>query len=129
MAGEVTTPNIGLQIPAYNQANWQVPINYDLNLLDLIFGPGGPQVPALNVAALTVANAGAALAPSFVEETPSGAVPGTTYTLSYAPSLLLGFYVNGVLQRAGIDFTRTLAVVTLASPTSGGQTVWAQYFK
>ena len=35
--GSVTlTPNIQLQVPAYNQSNWQVPLNYDLNRLDLL---------------------------------------------------------------------------------------------
>jgi hypothetical protein len=29
-----TTTNIGLQVPAYNQPSWQVPLDYDLNLLD-----------------------------------------------------------------------------------------------
>ena len=32
------TPNLNLQVPAYNQANWQVPIIYDLNTLDSILG-------------------------------------------------------------------------------------------
>jgi hypothetical protein len=37
--GQATvTPNVGLQIPAYAQTNWQVPYNYDLNLLDRILG-------------------------------------------------------------------------------------------
>ena len=30
-----TTPNLGLQLPAYQQTNWQVPLNYNMNLLDL----------------------------------------------------------------------------------------------
>jgi len=38
MASETTTPNIGLQVPSYNQGNWQVPTNYNWNLIDLIFG-------------------------------------------------------------------------------------------
>jgi hypothetical protein len=42
------TPNIGLQIPAFNQTNWQVPINYDLNQLDL-FLSGHLSLPALMV--------------------------------------------------------------------------------
>jgi hypothetical protein len=33
---QTVTPNLGLQIPLYNQSNWQVPLNYDLNLLDLL---------------------------------------------------------------------------------------------
>lgn len=34
--GPTLTPNFGFQIPAYQQANWQVPINYDLNQIDLL---------------------------------------------------------------------------------------------
>lgn len=128
MSGEVTTPNIGLEVAAYNQGNWQVPTNYNWNLLDLIFG-GARQVPALDVLALTVGNIGAVLAAAFVAEEPTGTVPGTVYTLAHTPSLLLGFYVNGVLKRIGLDFTLSGATITLDVATSGGQTVWALYFK
>ena len=131
MPSETTTPNIGLQVPAYNQPNWQVPLNYDLNRLDLIFG-GELAVPALNVTSLEVGDPTtllASLAAVFVQETPSGAVPGTVYVLSYTPVLLLGVYVDGVLQRQGVDFTIIGTTITLTSATSGGQNVWAQYFK
>jgi hypothetical protein len=40
-----TTPNLGLQIPAYQQNNWQVPINFDISLLDTIIG-GAATLPA-----------------------------------------------------------------------------------
>ena len=129
MSGEVTTPNLGLEVPAFNQGNWQVPTNFNWNLIDLIFGLGGPQVPALNVLALTIGNVGAVLAADFVSEAPSGAVPGTTYTLSYTPTLVMGVYVSGAFLRPGIDYTITGPTITLASATTGGQTVWAQYFK
>lgn len=33
-----TTPNLGLQLPAYQQQNWQVPINYDFTQLDTVLG-------------------------------------------------------------------------------------------
>ena len=36
VCAQTVTPNLGLQIPAYQQANWQVPYNYDLSLLDSI---------------------------------------------------------------------------------------------
>ena len=36
------TPNIGLQVPAFNQPNWQVPLNYDLNRLDLLLSGNLP---------------------------------------------------------------------------------------
>ncbi len=43
-----TTPNVGLQIPNYNTSNWQVPMNFNTNLLDKIFG-GTVAIPALTV--------------------------------------------------------------------------------
>lgn len=49
------TPNIGLQVPGYNQANWQVPLNYDLNRLDALLS-GNLTLPALNAATITGAN-------------------------------------------------------------------------
>ena len=43
LVAQVTvTPNIGLQVPYYNQQNWQVPIQYDLNLLDLLISGNSP---------------------------------------------------------------------------------------
>ena len=43
LVAQVTvTPNIGLQVPYYNQQNWQVPIQYDLNRLDLLLSGNLP---------------------------------------------------------------------------------------
>ena len=128
MAGETTTPNIGLQVPSYNQGNWQVPTNYNWNLLDLIFG-GSVQVPALNVLDFTIGNIGAQLAAVFVNEQPAGAVPGTVYTLNNTPALILGIFYNGVLQRPSIDYTVLGAVITLGFSTVLGDVVYALYFK
>ncbi len=55
------TQNIRLQIPAYNQTNWQVPYNYDLNLLDSILAgaqilPTGPTPQITQFANWTTAN-------------------------------------------------------------------------
>lgn len=127
MAGETTTPNIGLQIPAFNQSNWQVPINFDLNLLDLMLG-GIIPMPALENFVIT--NIGAQIAAVSVSETPSGVVPGNAYTLSHVPSLILGFYWNGLFQRPGIDYTLVGAVLTLTSgATATGDTVFVVYLK
>jgi hypothetical protein len=128
MASETETPNIGLQVPSYDQGNWQVPTNFNWNLLDLIFG-GEVTVPALSVLSLTIGNIGAALAPYFVSEQPAGAVPGTVYTLNYTPALVLGIFYNGVLQRLGIDYTMVGAAVTLGFSTQSGDVVYALYFK
>jgi hypothetical protein len=127
MSSETTTPNIGLQVPAFNQPNWQTPLNYDLNKLDLIFG-GEVQVPALSVATFTIANVAALLVPYFKSEQPAGAIPGTSYTLSYAPVLLIGLFVNGLLLRPGLDYLVSGLVVTLAAgTTSSTDTVWTVY--
>lgn len=37
-AQSTLTPNVGFQIPAYQQTNWQVPINYNFNILDTVLG-------------------------------------------------------------------------------------------
>ena len=127
MPSETITPNIGLQVPFFGQANWNVPIQYDLNRLDLIFG-GEITVPALSVTELTVGNLGALFAASLVSETPAGSVPGTTFTLSYAPGCVLGIYWNGVLLRPTLDYTISgLIITTINSVTSGW--VYAVYLR
>jgi hypothetical protein len=129
MASETTTPNIGLQVPAYNQANWNVPIQYDLNLLDLIFG-GQVEVPALKVGTLNITGIAALLAPSFVAETPTGVVPGNAYTLSFPPVILIGVFVNGVFQRPALDYTLVGKLITLVNATTVvADNVFAVYLK
>jgi hypothetical protein len=120
------TPNIGLEVPAFNQPNWNVPFNYDLNLIDLIFG-GSVVVPALNVTTLTAGNISGVYLPPSIAEVPAGAVPGTAYTLSHTPNPLamLSFFVNGVLQ---IAYSVTDNIVTLNTATSAGDQVYAKYF-
>lgn len=132
MASETTTPNVGLQIPGYNQANWQVPTNYNWNLLDQIFG-GEVSVPAIDIGTIVISNIAALIAPSLVAEAPSGVVPGNAYTLSYAPVVMLGVFVNGVYQRPGVDYTvggssGTLITLT-TSTTLVTDTVFAVYLK
>lgn len=60
------TPNISLQVPAYQQTNWQVPIIYDLNLLDGILGgtrtlAAGTTNPPVNVYPVFVTSNGSAV--------------------------------------------------------------------
>jgi hypothetical protein len=125
MASETTTPNIGLQVPAYNQPNWQVPINFDLNLLDLMLG-GVIPMPAL--ANFIITNLGAQIAANAVSETPAGVIPGNAYTCSMAPNFIFGFYWNGILQRDGIDFTLSGAVITMTNnATASGDNVYVKY--
>jgi hypothetical protein len=127
MPSATTTPNIGLQVAGFDQPNWQVPTNFNWNLLDLIFG-GEITVPALSVTELTVGNLGALFAASLVSETPAGSVPGTTFTLSYAPGCVLGVYWNGLLLRPTLDYTIAgLTITTINSVTSGW--VYAVYLR
>jgi hypothetical protein len=129
MASETSTPNIGLQVPAFNQPNWQVPTNFNWNLLDQIFG-GEVTVPALSVTDFIIANIGIQIAKSFVAEAPSGVIPGNAYTLTNTPTVLFGFFWNGVFQRPGIDYTITGSVLTFtSSATSSGDNVYAVYMK
>ena len=128
MASETTTPNIGLQVPAYNQPNWQVPTNYNWNILDLYLS-GQLQIPALDVAVFTIGNIGATIAAVFVNESPSGTFPGNTYTLSYAPSLLIALCYNGSVQRRGVDYTLASNTVTLSFTTNLGDSVYAIYLR
>lgn len=129
MASETSTPNIGLQIPAFNQSNWQVPTDYNWNLLDLIFG-GEVTVPAISVETFTITNIGAQIAKSFIAEAPDGVIPGNAYTLTYTPSWFIAFFWNGVFQRPGIDYTMSGAVITMTtSATTTGDNVYALYLK
>lgn len=132
MAGETETPNIGLQVPGYNQPNWQVPIDYDLNLLDLIFG-GEIQVPALSVKDFTVenfviTNLVAMIANSFVAEVPVGVAPTTVYLLTYIPGVMVGVFYNGLIQRPGTDYTMSGNAINFKFTTAEGSTVYALYF-
>lgn len=121
MANVTLTPNIGLQVPGFDQGNWQVPFNYDLNLLDLIFG-GALVVPALNVTTLSATNFTlpsviATIASSFTAEIPAGAVPGTVYTCSHIPIVVLAVFRNGLYQDPATSWTLSGNQITLAQAT------------
>ena len=53
-------------------------------------------------------------------EVPSGAVPGTTFTLSSAPptGALQGLYANGLLLVPAVDYTLSGATITLTNSTA-----------
>lgn len=125
--GNVTlTPNIGLQVPAVNQANWEVPLNYDLNLLDAILG-GTIPFPLPYAAAIV-----GALSGLFVTEqaTESGS---NTFTLSNTPLLILAVLYNGttlVPPGGGANgYTLSGQTITLGFSTMPGDVVYAVYFK
>lgn len=133
MPNETTTPNIGLQIPGFNQANWQVPTNYNWNLLDAIFG-GTVTVPALDVVNLTVenfnlANFASLLLAAFVSEVPTGAVPGTTFTTTNNVGAMIALVVNGLVQRNGTDYTLATNIITMTYTVPSGAAVYAIYFR
>lgn len=91
------TPNVGLQVPYYGQANWQVPIQYDLNRLDLLLS-GNLPLPNL-----TVTNLPGLFAP----------VPGcTTIGYVYSP------YGNTCVPNGSVTQLIAGTNITL-SPTSG----------
>jgi len=72
-AQTTVTPNIGLQVPAFNQPNWQVPLNYDLNRLDLLLSG--------NLVLPPITSGGAITAPQFCLQIASP--PSTTCITSW----------------------------------------------
>jgi hypothetical protein len=54
----ILTPNVGLQIPAGGSNNWNLPLNYNFNLIDQILG-GTVQVPGLGLALTPIFGVGA----------------------------------------------------------------------
>jgi hypothetical protein len=69
------------------------------------------------------------LATTIHGEVPTGAVPGTVYTLSSAPpgGALQSLTVNGVFQAPGSAYTLNGLTVTLAAPTPAGAVVYATW--
>lgn len=88
-----TTPNIGLKIPFYGTQDWQIPLSYDLNQLDL-FLSGNLPLPGLDVNGNLLVT-GTLTAPGF---TPSFAniIAGLGYTPAADPGS------NGVVFRTGV---------------------------
>jgi hypothetical protein len=122
-----TTPNIGLQIPAFNQANWQVPTNFNWTLIDNICG-GLVTIPALSVTTLTVGNLNIASL-LVANEVPAGPVPGTIYTMAHGIGAMVGLYYNGAILRLNIDYTLSGSVATLNFVTVAGSTLYAVYLR
>lgn len=57
-------------------------------------------------------------------ETPSGTINGsnTTFTLTHTPnpSVSLQLYENGIMQRAGVDYTLSGSTITMTQAPMGG---------
>lgn len=89
-AQTTVTPNINFQLPYYQQTNWQVPINFDFNVLDMLLG-GSVTLPAGATPSITqdttwiTANTGATTITNFVNGFPGQAIhlicgAGDTFT-------------------------------------------------
>ena len=71
---------------------------------------------------------GTAAVPSVQGEVPSGAVPGTTYTLSLTPhGGVIDLYVNRLLKTPGMDYVLSGTRIALTTPTPSGAKLWAQW--
>jgi len=112
MPSETSTPNIGLQVPAFDQANWQVPLNYDLNLLDEIMG-GEVQIPAISVVTLTAVNFNlpsviATIAGASTTDVFTGTATAV-FTCTHIPVVIFGVYLNGSFQAPGASYDYTVS--------------------
>lgn len=61
LSAQQTTPNIGLQLPVPGSSNWNLPLNFNFNLLDQYLGnvkplPNGMTMPTLNLTACFLIN-------------------------------------------------------------------------
>ena|ERR1700733_2872599 len=111
MSGFTLTPNVGLQVPNFNQPNWNVPTNYNWFLLDTLF-------------------AGTLALSNYAQEAPGGSIPGTVFELSENPVVLMAVFVNGLFQRpGGLDYTLSGKTITFNAALQEGDTLYALYFK
>lgn len=74
------TPNAGLQVPTYQQTNWQVPVIYDLNRLDNIFG-GSVAIPSITLSG-AITNANQAATKAYVDATAAGFLSASGATMT-----------------------------------------------
>lgn len=79
-SGQSVTANAGLQVPAYQQSNWQVPIIFDLNRLDSIFG-GSYAVPSITLSG-AITNANQAATKAYVDATAQGYLQASGATMT-----------------------------------------------
>jgi hypothetical protein len=122
MGSPTLTPNIGLQIPGFNTPNWNVPFNYNWQLIDSILG-GESSAPGV----ITVGNLIATLASLFVSEQCAGAQPGLIFTTTKPPAIMLGLFWNGVLQRPSADYSIAGNTITTNFEVNFGDSLYAVY--
>jgi len=87
---------------------------------------------------VTESNLSAAIAAKLVVEPPSGSSPGTVFTLTYSPTLMIGLYLNGVFQIPVIGgvgvgeigyYTLSTNTVTMEVSTGDDDIVFAVYLR
>jgi len=72
------------------------------------------------------------VAAGWVEEAPGGTVDGSnvTFTLSSTPAPNSDrFFVNGLRQVKGVDYTISGDTITAAAAPLASDTVWAEYWR
>ncbi len=128
MAAETETPNIGLQIAAFDQSNWQVPTNFNWNLLDLLLS-GNAAVPALLIAGNLVVEG--AISGNIPGQIPAGLVvvaytatptfnagQGLEFKITLTGNVTGSSFINGTLGPSIIAFR-------IVQDSSGGHTfIW-----
>lgn len=108
----------------YNGAFLRPTTDYTLSggnlLLTFTTDAPNPENPGLSAVYLVMAG-------TLTVEQPSGAYPGTVYTLGTAPGggVLAGLYYDGLFQRPGIDYTLSGTTITLNFTTAAGDNIYA----
>jgi hypothetical protein len=128
MPGETSTPNIGLQVAAFDQSNWQVPTNFNWNLLDLLLSGVDP-LPALLISGdLTVGGAIIGSIPGII---PTGLVTVPfVVTPTFNANLGLEFKITLTGNVTGAAFVNgatgpSIIVFRIVQDSSGGHSfVW-----
>jgi hypothetical protein len=110
----------------YNGGFQRPGIDYNLNgqNLTMTFDTDAPNPDAPSLCALYMRMAG-----TLTVEQPSGAYPGTVYTLATAPAngQLVGLWWNQLFQRPQIDYTVAGDTITLNFSTQAGDNLYATH--
>jgi hypothetical protein len=123
--GQATnTPNLQLQIPGYQQTNWQVPINYDMNLLDAILAgeatlPTGDTPTISQISNWIISNTTSTTITNFL-----GGLPGQTIHLFCSTSDSFTSIGNSANVSVGSSFNCTGATNSISFTLLG--TVWTE---
>jgi hypothetical protein len=77
---QTVTPNAALQLPAYQQQNWQVPLLFDMARIDNIFG-GTVPIPSITLSG-AITNANQAVTKAYVDATAVGFLSASGATMT-----------------------------------------------